>query len=151
MKRLTEAQKRKAINDKWIDRLFLFVFTLFFGFAFWFAYNSYFRYDIYKERILVKLENKEVEPQQICMFRNQLIIGATSSIVIDGETFYVCCPGCADNLKNNYMDSQFAFDGYSHHKIKKTKAIIVLKNKNNLKVGYFETENNFNQFNQNRN
>lgn len=147
MKKLTKTQKRQMVRDKWFDRLFLVGMILFFAFASWFAFNNYFRYDIYQSRLLKDLENKKLEPQQICMFRNQLIMETTKSVKIDGEIYYACCPGCAEKLKNNYQESQFALDEYSHHLIKKSKAFIVLDKKTKGKVRYFESERNFNQFN----
>ncbi len=147
MKKLTKAQKRQQIKDKWFDRLFFAGMILFFSFAAWFAFNSYFRYDIYQSQMLNDLENKKLEPKQICMFRNQLIMEEVNSVEIEGETYYACCPGCADKLKSNYKDSQFAVDRYSHHRIKKSKAFIVLDNKTKGKVRYFESEKNFNQIN----
>lgn len=146
MKKVTKTQKRQLLKDKWFNRIFLVGMILFFAFATWFAFNSYFRYDIYQSRMLKDLENKKLESQQICMFRNQLIMEAASSIEIDGQTYYACCPGCAEKLKNNYQESQFAIDEYSHHRIRKTKAFIILNNKSTRKVSYFESEKNYNQF-----
>lgn len=130
MKKLTKAQKRQAIKDKWFNGFFLVGMILFFAFTFWFAYNSYLRYDIMRSIMLAKFENKELTGQQICMFRNELKMGPATPVLIDGETYYVCCQMCADKLKLNYQDSQFAVDEYSHHRIKKSKAFIVLTKKN---------------------
>ncbi|NDP22573.1 MAG: hypothetical protein GZ091_16045 [Paludibacter sp.] len=146
MKKLTVVQKRKIRQDRWFDHLFFAGMILFFSFAGWFAFNNYFRYDIYHERVLAKYENKQLETGKTCMFRNELKMGATIPVLIEGETFYVCCPRCAENLKLNYTDSQFAVDQYSHHRIKKSKAFIVLNNNLNGKVRYFESEENFNHF-----
>ena len=146
MKKLTEAQKRKIKKDRFINRLFLLGVILFFTFALWVAYNNYFRYDIFKSRILANFENKELASNQICMFSNVLKMGPTKSVLIDGEIYYVCCPGCEDNLKHNYQDSQYAVDVYSHHRIKKSKAFIVLNKNSSRKVRYFESEKNLNQF-----
>jgi len=146
MKKLTEAQKRQIVKDKWFNRLFLVGMILFFAFASWFAYNSYFRYDIMRNNMLAKFENKELTGQQICMFRNELKMGPATPVLIDGETYYVCCQMCADKLKLNFHDSQFAVDEYSHHRIKKSKAFIVLTKKSNGKVSYFESEENFKHF-----
>jgi hypothetical protein len=79
------------------------------------------------------------------MFRNELKMGLATPVLIDGETYYVCCPMCADKLKLNYQDSRFAVDKYSHHRVKKSKAFIVLEKKSNGKVSYFESEENFKQ------
>ena len=147
MKKLTKTQKRQMVKDKWFNRIFLAGIILFFAFASWFAFNSYFRYDIYQSRMLKDLENKKLEPQLVCMFRNQLIMEESSAVDIDGETFYACCPGCADNLRSNNADSQFAIDEYSHHRIKKSKAFIVLDNKAKGNVRYFESEENFKHYN----
>jgi len=144
MKKLTEAQKRQIVKDKWFNRLFLVGMILFFAFASWFAYNSYFRYDIYQERILAKFANKELDAQQVCMFGDELKTRPTKTVLIEGETYYVCCAMCADKLKLNFHDSQFAVDEYSHHRIKKSKAFIVLTKKSNGKVSYFESEENYN-------
>ncbi len=144
MKKLTEAQKRQIVKDKWFDRLFLVGMILFFAFASWFGYNSYFRYDIYQERMLAKLANKKLDAQQICMFGNDIKTRPTKAVLIEGETYYVCCQMCGDKLKLNLHDSQFAVDEYSHHRIKKSKAFIVLTKKSNGKVSYFESEENYN-------
>jgi hypothetical protein len=77
------------------------------------------------------------------MYRNKLDMGATIPVIIDGDTYYACCPGCADKLKLNYQDSQFGVDEYSHHKVKKSQAFIVLSDKSNGKVKYFESKKNF--------
>jgi len=146
MKKLTEAQKRRIKTDRLVDRAFLFSGILFFGFVSWIAFNNYYGYDIRKNSLLAKFENKEVKGQQICMYRNKLNVGPSIPIVIDGETYYVCCPMCADNLKLNNQDSQFAVDKFSHQRVKKTKAFIVLDKKSNGKVSYFESEENFNHF-----
>jgi len=146
MKKLTEAQKRQIVKDKWFNRLFLMGMILFFAFASWFAFNSYFRYDIHQEQMLAKFENKAIAAQQICMFGDELKTRPTKTVLIEGETYYVCCQMCADKLKLNFHDSQFAIDEYSHHRIKKSKAFIVLTKKSNGKVSYFESEENFNHF-----
>ena len=147
MKKLTEAQKRQILKDKWFDRLFLAGIILFFSFTGWLAFNSYFRYDIYRERTLAKYENKIIAAQQICMYGNDLKARPTETVLIEGETYYVCCQKCADKLKLNFHDSRFAIDEYSHNRIKKSSAFIVLSDKSKGKVRYFESENNFNQFN----
>lgn len=147
MKKLTEAQKRQILKDKWFDRLFFAGMILFFSFAGWFAFNSYFRYDIYRERTLAKFENEIIVAQQICMFGDELKAKPTKAVLIEGETYYVCCQKCADKLKLNFHDSLFAKDAYSHHKVKKSSAFIVLSDRSKGKVRYFESENNFNQFN----
>lgn len=144
MKILTEAQKRRIKTDRLIDRIFLICGILFFGFVFWITFNNYYGYDIRKYLLLAKFENKEVKGQQICMYRNKLIVRSSIPVLIDGETYYVCCPMCADKLKLNYQDSRYAVDKYSHQPVKKTKAFIVLDKKSNGKVSYFESEENFN-------
>lgn len=144
MKKLTEAQKRRIKTDRLIDRIYLFCGILFFGFVSWVAFNNYYGYDIRKKWLLAKFENKEVEGQQICMYRNKLNVGPSIPIVIEGETYYVCCQGCADKLQQNYQDSQYGEDKFTHHRIKKTKAFIALQKGSNGKVSYFESEENFN-------
>ncbi|MDP3441221.1 MAG: hypothetical protein Q8T08_00030 [Ignavibacteria bacterium] len=144
MKKLTEVKKRKLVRDRWFNRLFIVGMILFFAVTSWFAFNSYFRYDIYQERMLAKFENKAIAAQQICMFGDELKTRPTETVVIEGETYYVCCQICADKLKINFHDSQFAVDEYSHHRIKKSKAFIVLTKKSNGKVSYFESEENYN-------
>ena len=146
MKKLTEAQKRRIKTDRLIDRIYLFCGILFFGFVSWVAFNNYYGNDIRKNLLLAKFENKEVKGQQICMYRNKLNVGSSIPVIIDGDTYYVCCPMCADKLKLNYQDSQFAVDKYSHQRVKKTKAFIVLDKKSNGKVSYFESGENFNHF-----
>lgn len=146
MKKLTEAQRRKIKMDRAVDLIFLICGIMFFAFTGWIAFNSYFRYDIVKNNLLAKFKNKEVSGQQICMFRNELKMGTATPVLIDGDTYYVCCPMCADKLKLNYQDSQFAVDKYSRHRVKKTKAFIVLDKESNGKVSYFESEENFNHF-----
>ena len=96
--------------------------------------------------MLAKFDNKEVKGEQVCMYRNKLNVGPSIPVVIDGETYYVCCLGCGDKLKQNYQDSQYGEDKFSHHRIKKTKAFIALTKKSNGKVSYFESEENFNHF-----
>ena len=146
MKKLTEAQKRRIKTDRLIDRLFLFSGILFFGFVSWVAFNNYYGYDIRKNLLLARFENKEVKGQQICMYRNKLNVGSSIPVIIDGDTYYVCCPMCADKLKLNYQDSRFAVDKYSHNSVKKSNAFIVLDKKSNGKVSYFESGENFNHF-----
>ena len=146
MKKLTETQKRRIKTDRLIDRIYLFCGILFFGFVSWVAFDNYYGYDIRKYFLLAKFENKEVKGQQICMYRNRLIVGSSIPVVIEGETYYVCCQGCVDKLQQNYQDSQYGEDKFSHHRIKKTKAFIVLDKKSNGKVSYFESEENFNHF-----
>lgn len=146
MKKLSKAQKRQIVKDKWFDRLFLVGIVLFFACVSWVAFNNYYGYDIRKNSLLAKFENKEVKGQQICMYRNKLNVGPSIPVVIDGETYYACCPICADKLKLNYQDSQFAVDKYSHQSVKKTKAFIVLDKKTKGEVSYFESEENFNHF-----
>jgi len=147
MKKLTDAQRRKIKKERMVNLIFLFIGIMFFAFTAWLAFIDYFRYDIIKSNWLAKFKNKEVSGQQICMFRNELKMGTTTPVLIDGETYYVCCPMCGDKLKFNYQDSQFAVDQYSHHRIKKAKAFIVLDKKSSGKVSYFEFEENFNHFN----
>ncbi len=146
MKKLTEAQMRKIKIDRVVDLIFLLSGIMFFAFTGWIAFNSYFRYDIIKSNLLAKVENKAIAAQQICMFGDELKTRPTKTVLIEGEAYYVCCQMCADKLKLNVHDSQFAIDEYSHHRIKKSKAFIVLDKKANGKVSYFESEENFNHF-----
>jgi hypothetical protein len=146
MKKLTEAQKRKIKTDRIIDRIYLFSGILFFGFVSWVAFNNYYGYDIRKNLLLAKFDNKEVKGEQVCMYRNKLNVGPTIPVLIDGETYYVCCPGCGEKLKQNYQNSQYGEDKITHHLIKKSKAFIALTKKSNGKVSYFESEENFNHF-----
>ena len=146
MKKLTEAQKRRIKTDRFVDRVFLFSGILFFGFVSWVAFNNYYGYDIRKNLLIAEFENKEVKAQQICMYRNKLNVDPSIPVLIEGETYYVCCQGCADKLQQNYQDSQYSEDKFSHHRIKKTKAFIVLQKKSNGKVNYFESKENFNHF-----
>lgn len=99
MKKLTEAQKRRIKTDRLIDRIFLFIGILFFCFISWVAFNSYYKYDIRKNLLLSKFENKVVKGQQICMYRNKLNMGPFIPVLIEGETYFVCCNGCGDKLK----------------------------------------------------
>ncbi|BBE19898.1 hypothetical protein AQPE_4086 [Aquipluma nitroreducens] len=146
MKKLTEAQRRKIKKDRVVDLIFLLSGIMFFAFTGWIAFNNYYGYEIRKNSLLAKFENKEVKGQQICMYRNKLNVGPSIPVVIDGETYYVCCQGCGDKLKQNYQDSQYGEDKFSHHRIKKTKAFIALTKKSQGKVSYFESEENFNHF-----
>jgi hypothetical protein len=146
MKKLNEVQKRKIKTDRLIDRIFLLSGILFFGIVSWVAFNNYYGNDIRKNLLLAKFENKEVKGQQICMYRNNLIVGSSIPVIIDGDTYYVCCPMCADKLKLNYQDSRFAVDKYSLNSVKKSNAFIVLDKKSNGKVSYFESGENFNHF-----
>jgi hypothetical protein len=147
MKELTKSQKKRIAKERPINYLVILVGILFFAFEIWFAYNKNIDHDVNKSKIHIDFESKELSASQVCMFGDELKMKPTRSILIEGEIYYVCGQSCEDNLKRNYLDSQFAVDEYSHHRLKKSKAFIGLDKKLNGKVKYFESEKNFKGFN----
>ena len=43
---------------------------------------------------------KRVEPKQVCMVNNKFMGAEQISIIVNGKTYYGCCPMCKERLKN---------------------------------------------------
>ena len=144
------SKKSKTIGmvskkEKFINRLFISAGILFVFLSLWFFYINYLQEDIAKSRLIKEFANKELPSNQICMYGNEIQGKPAISFLIGNETFYACCKRCQKKLMNNFQQSQFAVDPFSHNRIKKSQAIIVLNQKIGGKVNYFESINNFNK------
>jgi len=130
-------------KEKFINGLFISAGILFVLLSLWFFYIDYLQEDITKSRMIKEFANKELPSAQICMYGNEIQGKPAIAFSIGNETFYACCKRCQRKLMNNFQQSQFAIDPFSHNRIKKSQAIVVLNQKSYGKVDYFESINNF--------
>lgn len=86
----------------------------------------------------------KVETKRVCMINNAAFPNDQTPTVIDGKTYYGCCPMCAGRLKND-MSTRKAVDLVSKKEIDKALAVIGVDSRG--KAYYFENEENLRAFN----
>lgn len=80
---------------------------------------------------------KRVESKYVCMVTDQLFKTAQISVVVDGRTYYGCCPGCVSRLNQNSA-IRHAVDPISQDTVDKATAVIGVGADG--QVYYFESE-----------
>ena len=86
---------------------------------------------------------RRVEANQICMMNNTYMGKEQISVLIDGKTYYGCCPMCKEKLKNDPLKRQAA-DPISGKIV--DKATAVLGAAPDDAIYYFENEENLQKF-----
>ncbi len=86
---------------------------------------------------------KPVEAQYVCMMNNNVFDKPQIAIEIEGKTYYVCCPMCADKLKND-VSLRTAKDPVSGKQVDKASAVIGADTHG--MTYYFESKENFDKF-----
>lgn len=77
------------------------------------------------------------DPSQVCMINDQFMGRAQIPIVVEGRTYYGCCPACKDKLEKQPA-SRMALDPITGEQVDKARAIIVQDSAG--KVMYFAGE-----------
>ena len=88
---------------------------------------------------------RKVEAKYVCMINDQLFNKVQIPVIVDGKTYYGCCPMCKVKLKNSEQ-ARTAFDPISKKKVDKATAVIGAAADGT--VFYFENETNLKKFNQ---
>jgi YHS domain-containing protein len=86
---------------------------------------------------------KVEEPKKVCMVTNQLFEKDQIPVAVGGQTYYGCCEGCKQTLRNDPA-ARTAVDPVSGKKVDKAKAVIGAAPDG--KVLYFENEANFKKY-----
>jgi YHS domain-containing protein len=77
------------------------------------------------------------DPSQVCMINDQFMGRAQIPIVVEGRTYYGCCPACEEKLEKQPA-SRMALDPVTGEQVDKARAIIVQDSAG--KVMYFARE-----------
>lgn len=86
---------------------------------------------------------KVAEPQKVCMVTDQLFEKDQIPVAVGSQTYYGCCEGCKQTLKNNPA-ARTATDPVSGKAVDKAKAVIGAAPDG--KVFYFENEANLKKY-----
>jgi YHS domain-containing protein len=84
-----------------------------------------------------------VEAIRICMMNNAAFPNDQIPTIVEGKTYYGCCPMCAEKLKSDPALRR-AVDPVSGKEVDKALAIVGVDSKG--KAYYFENENNLKKF-----
>lgn len=86
---------------------------------------------------------KPTEAQYVCMMNNRVFDKPQIATVVEGKTYYGCCPMCADKLKND-VSLRTATDPISSKSVDKASAVIGADTHG--MTYYFENKENFDKF-----
>jgi YHS domain-containing protein len=86
---------------------------------------------------------KPTEAQYVCMMNNKVFDKPQIATVVEGKTYYGCCPMCADKLKND-ISLRTATDPISSKSVDKASAVIGADTHG--MTYYFENKENFDKF-----
>ena len=89
-----------------------------------------------------------VPTDEVCMVNDAYMGKLQIPVPVNGKTYYGCCKMCVKTLNENKL-SRTAVDPYNNKRIDKSEAFIVLVDESG-KVAYFESEDNFKKYNDNR-
>jgi YHS domain-containing protein len=84
------------------------------------------------------------ESKNVCMINDRSMANEQIPVVIDGKTYYGCCPMCKERLTKE-ESSRFAIDPVSGKKVDKATAVIGALP--GAAVLYFESLENFERYN----
>lgn len=87
---------------------------------------------------------KPLDAKYVCMITNQEFAKEQIPVDVEGKTYYGCCEMCKAKIKNN-PQSRVAIDPVSGNQI--DKAVAVIGAAPDGSIYYFESEENFSQFN----
>lgn len=68
---------------------------------------------------------KSVKASEVCMVNNSFMGRAQIPVQVDGKTYYGCCEGCVEKLKNN-LSLRYANDPVTGNEVDKAKAFITV-------------------------
>jgi len=96
-----------------------------------------------KESISKSNLNKQAKLKSsfVCYVNNSYMGREQIPVEVDGKTYYGCCEGCVDQLKN-IRETRYAVDPLTGNEVDKAVAYIVLKPNGDGEVLYFESEDN---------
>lgn len=83
------------------------------------------------------------DPSQVCMVNDQFMGRAQIPVVVEGRTYYGCCPMCKEKLEKQ-TEMRVAHDPVTGEEVDKAKAVIVQDPAG--KVLYFASENTLRRF-----
>jgi YHS domain-containing protein len=83
------------------------------------------------------------DTSQVCMINDQFMGRPQIPVVIDGRTYYGCCPACKETLEKRPA-ARTAFDPVTQEPVDKAKAVIVKDAAG--KVLYFASEETLRRF-----
>ena len=86
---------------------------------------------------------KKVESQYVCMINNKLFDKVQIPTIVNGKTYYGCCPMCKEKLEKS-PEARSATDPVSNKKVDKSTAIIGAEADGT--VHYFENEANLKRY-----
>lgn len=89
-----------------------------------------------------KPSGSQLQTSLVCMINNEYMAKEQIPTVVNGKTYYGCCPACAENLKNN-QTTRYAEDPYSNEQVDKADAFIALQPDSTTKVQYFKSEQSY--------
>lgn len=89
---------------------------------------------------------KPLDAKYVCMITNQEFVREQIPVEVEGKTYYGCCEMCKAKIKNN-PQSRVAVDPISGKQVDKAEAVIGAAPDGS--IYYFESEENFAQYNPN--
>lgn len=91
------------------------------------------------------VQSAKIESGKVCFVNNKFMGIDQIPVEVDAKTYYGCCQGCVDKIKQNLNDVRFTLDPLTGSKVDKALAYIVLdpKGNGNQDVLYFASEQNY--------
>lgn len=81
----------------------------------------------------------------VCMMNNKYFGSEQIPVEVEGKTYYGCCQGCVNSLKNNRA-IRYSVDPYSGEEVCKADAYIVLNSDSSQNVLYFKSAENYGNY-----
>jgi len=91
---------------------------------------------------LTDAQEGKVPTSYVCFVNNKYMGKEQIPVTVEGKTYYGCCMGCVNNLKNNRA-TRYSVDPLSGKEVDKANAYIILRTASDGKVQYFESEENY--------
>lgn len=92
-------------------------------------------------------EDEVLPRNKVCMVNNTYLGVQQIEVPVNGKMYYGCCEMCVDKL-NNLESVRYGTDPYTGQPVDKADAFIVLKSKATGEVFYFESEETYTKYKQ---
>ena len=86
-----------------------------------------------------------IKRSQVCMTNDKFMGSDQTPVLVNGKTYYVCCQGCEESLKND-RSIRISSDPLTGKEVDKADAFIVKKPNGSEEVLYFESSQTYENF-----
>lgn len=101
--------------------------------------------EVSNETLTRAAEAARIESSKVCYVNNKFMGIKQIPVVVEGKTYYGCCPDCVGKIKT-LREVRYSKDPLTGKEVDKALAYIVLSPKGNNDVLYFESEQSYRTF-----